>query len=234
MAFDPATGELWIAAGVFDPTPDPGTAFRGLLVIDPQTGLEQRRLPAPLGASPSDLVAVEGGAILASDPIAGAIYYAASGVGALGVLMESGTFRSPQGLISWGDQGLLVSDYAYGLALVDADARAWRVTADGPFLLDGIDGMWRHGDRVIAVQNGARPPRIVELTLSADGLRVTGLRVLERAHSAWTEPVGGSVSNGELVYVATGQWDRFGDGGAPAGDRPPVPTEIRILPLGEP
>jgi hypothetical protein len=98
-------------------------------------------------------------------------------------------------------------------------------------LLDGIDGMWRHGDKIIAIQNGARRPRIVELRLSPGGRRVTALRVLERAHPGWTEPVGGSISGGELAYVATGQWDRFGDGGAPAGERAPTTTEIRSLPL---
>ena len=106
-----------------------------------------------------------------------------------------------------------------------------RIAADVPVLLDGIDGLWLNGDRLLGVQNGARPMRIVELILSPDRTRVVAATERERAHPAWTEPVGGNISSGELVYVATGQWDRFGDGGAPAGERPPVPTEIRALPL---
>lgn len=231
MAFDPAAGLLWVASGAFDETPDAPSAFRGLIGIDPATGLERRRLPAPVGASPSDLVVLGEGTIVASDPMSGAIYVALRGDRALSELIPPGTFRSPQGLVPWGEAGLLVSDYAYGLALVDADARAWRVQADGPLLLDGIDGMWRHGDKIIAVQNGARPPRIVELTLSPDGRRVTALRELERAHPDWTEPVGGAVVGDELVYVATGQWGSFAAGGALRDGAVGMPTEIRVLPL---
>jgi len=132
--------------------------------------------------------------------------------------------------VPW-EGGLIVSDYGYGLAFVDRAGKATRIQADAPMLLDGIDGMWRRGNDIIAVQNGARPARIVRLSMSRDGTHVTAMRVLERAHPSWTEPVGGSLAGDELVYVATGQWDRFGDGGTPRGERPPAPTEIRVLPL---
>ena len=91
--------------------------------------------------------------------------------------------------------------------------------------------MWRYGETIVAVQNGGRPMRIVALSMSADGRRIEDMHVLERAHTAWTEPVGGTLSKGELVYVATGQWDRFGDGGSPVGERAPALTQIRALPL---
>lgn len=230
LAADAASGLLWVGSGVFDQTPEPASAFRGLIAVDPATGREARRLAAPAGASPSDLAVAGNGTVYASDPVTGAVYVGRPGAEALEVLVPKGTFRSPQGLVPW-DVGLLVSDYAYGLAFVDKGGKVWRVAAEGPMLLDGIDGMWRRGDRIVAVQNGARPMRIVELAMAPDGKRVSDLRVLERAHSGWTEPVGGNLSGEELIYVATGQWDRFGDGGAPTGDRPPEPTAIRVLRL---
>jgi hypothetical protein len=229
LVFDPASGLLCVGSGVFDQTPQPATAFRGVIALDPVTGREARRLAAPADGSPSDLAVADDGTVYASDPISGAVYVGRPGAGALEVLVPPGTFRSPQGLVPW-DGGLIVSDYAYGLAFVDRGGKAWRIGAEVSVLLDGIDGMWRQGETIVAVQNGARPMRIVELSLAPDARQVRGLRVLERAHPGWTEPVGGNVSNGELVYVATGQWDRFGDGGAPAGSAP-VPSEIRALPL---
>jgi hypothetical protein len=231
MAPDPLSELLWVGSGVFDQTPGPASAFRGLIAIHPATGQETRRLAAPAGASPSDLAVAGDGTVYASDPLTGAIYVGRPGAGALEILVAPGTFRSPQGLVPWKD-GLLVSDYAYGLAFVDRGGRAWRVAAELPLLLDGIDGIWRRGEAIVAVQNGARPMRIIELTLSPEGKRIRGARVLERAHPGWTEPVGGNISNGELVYVATGQWDRFGKGGAPAGERAPTLTEVRSLRLG--
>jgi hypothetical protein len=233
MGFAPATGLLWVGSGVFDQTPEPGTAFRGLIALDPATGEEKRRVAAPEGGSPSDLAVDTEGTVYASDPLSGAVYRARSGALQLETLVEPGMFRSPQGIVALPDGSrIVVSDYAYGLALVEVDTGSiHRIAGDMPMLLDGIDGLWLDGDRLVGVQNGARPIRVVELTLSADKTRVTAATVREKAHPAWTEPVGGSVSDGELIYVATGQWDRFGDGGALTGDRPPAPTEIRALPL---
>ena len=230
MAADPASGLLWVSSGVFDQTPEPASAFRGVIAVDPATGRETRRLAAPADASPSDMAVAGDGTVYASDPVSGAVYVGQPGAGALDVLVPPGTFRSPQGLVPW-DEGLIVSDYAYGLAFVDRGGKAWRIGAEAPLLLDGIDGMWRRGEKIVAVQNGARPMRIIELTVSPDGKRARDLRVIEQAHPGWAEPVGGNISNGELVYVATGQWDRFGIGGALTDERSPAPTEIRVLSL---
>lgn len=233
LAFDPAPGLLWLGSGVYDQTPEPATAFRGLIAIDPVTGHEKRRLAAPPGGTPSDLAVDAAGTVYASDPLSGAVYTARADANELQALVAPGTFRSPQGIVPLpGTSLVVVSDYGYGLALIDtATGAVNRIAAEGPVLLDGIDGLWLDGDRLIGVQNGVRPMRIVELTLSADKTRVVAFVVREKAHPAWTEPAGGSLSDGELVYVATAQWDRFGDAGVLSGDRPPAPTEIRALPL---
>ena len=73
--------------------------------------------------------------------------------------------------------------------------------------------------------------RIRAFELSEDGTRIISARTLEQAHSGWTEPLGGSVADDALVYVATGQWDRYIAGELREGIQP-NPTEIRRLPLG--
>ena len=75
--------------------------------------------------------------------------------------------------------------------------------------------------------------RIAALRLSNDGRSVVGQRILEQAHSGWTEPLGGALGKGALFYVANGQWDRF-VAGEPAQDKPSLPTQIRRLRLGKP
>ena len=98
-------------------------------------------------------------------------------------------------------------------------------------MLDGVDGLWRHSNELIAVQNGTSPMRISAFTLSEDGSRVVGHRILEQAHSEWTEPLSGSIDEGALIYIGNGQWDRFVDGRLADGKQA-LPTEIRRLPLG--
>ena len=190
---------------------------------------------APEGVALSDLAVGQGGAVFASDPIGGGIYTIAADAATIETLMEPGTFRSPQGLAASTDgQRLYVSDYRYGLAIVDlGSGTVSRLRSEVPVLLDGVDGLWLHEGELIAVQNGTSPMRISALRLSADGMRIIGHRVLEQAHSQWTEPLGGNIVHGDLIYVATGQWDRYEAGALREGVEA-IPTQIRGLPLGLP
>jgi hypothetical protein len=96
-------------------------------------------------------------------------------------------------------------------------------------MLDGIDGLypWRGG--LIAVQNGTNPRRILWLTLSPDGDRIAGVRVLESNHPDWGEPTLGTVRRNDFLYVADAQWERYGEGGAVQGAWPVRATAIRLL-----
>ncbi len=232
MAFDRASGTLWIAAGVTQVTPDPANAFRGLIAIDPLSRRELRRVTGGADGSPSDLVVGAEGVVYASDPVSGAIYRTSHGNEMLETVLPPGTLRSPQGIVELADGRLIVSDYRYGLALVDQQSGCIvQVTTDLPLLLDGIDGLWLHDQMLIAVQNGTRPMRIMAFTLSLDATTIIGARVLEQSHPDWTEPLGGSLEGGGLLYVANGQWERFEPGGALVEEASPEPTQIRWISL---
>lgn len=226
---DDQTG--WVASANIDGSPDDPARFTGLIGLTADEG-DAKRIPAPQGVKVSDLAAGPDGTVYASDPEGGGIYRAQPGAGALVPMVAPGTLRSPQGLAVSGEgRRLYASDYRYGLAVIDlASGAVSRLASDVAVALDGIDGLWRHEDELIAVQNGTAPMRIIALRLSADGTRIIGHRVLEQAHPEWTEPLGGSLEGGALYYVGNGQWDRF-EKGAPRADMTPFPTQIRRLPL---
>jgi streptogramin lyase len=221
----------WTASANINGSPEHAARFTGLYGL---TGdfADLLRIPAPQGVKLSDLTVGPDGTVYASDPEGGGIYRARRDSAQLEVLIAPGTLRSPQGLaVSADGQRLFVSDYRYGLAMIDlASGVVSRLASDVPAALDGIDGLWRDGGTLIAVQNGTSPMRISALTLSTDGTRITGHRILEQAHPEWTEPLGGNIASGALYYVATGQWDRYEKGvlrdGASA-----IPTQIRRLML---
>lgn len=233
LAIDQQRDLIWATSGIYDPTPEPQTAFSGLIGYSRAALQTEHRLATPAGSTPSDLHLASDGKLYASDPLAGAIYAFAQDDIEARVLIPPGTFRSPQGLVTSADQNkLYVSDYRYGIAIVDlASLEVSRLAAQRPMLLDGIDGLWRYGNLLIGVQNGQNPMRIVTLQLSDDGLAATDMQVLEQAHSQWTEPLGGSIQDGALYYVATGQWDRFDEGGVVKESKEPVATQIRRLSL---
>ena len=227
---DPTHNIGWIASSNIDGSEQDETRFCGLIGLGP---LDARLYAAaPEGVRVSDLAIGPDGTVYASDPLSGGVYTKGVWAEDLTVLVQPGTFRSPQGLaVSEDGARLYLSDYRYGLAMIDlATGRVARLESDVPVLLDGIDGLWRSGSELIAMQNGASPMRIVAFTLSADGKRIVAARVLEQAHPDWTEPLGGSIADNALVYVATGQWDRY-DKGQPVEGKPPQPTQIRRLPL---
>jgi hypothetical protein len=231
LAIDNRRRLLWAASGVVEQTPSPETAFRGLIAVDLNNLRPVRRVAIAGEGSPADIALGADGIVYASDPNTGAIYWAGANDTTLAVLVPPGRLRSPQGLVPATDgRRLYVSDYGYGLAVVDLrDGSVARLESDANTMLDGIDGLypWRGG--LIAIQNGTSPRRILYLTLSPDGGRISSVRALESNHADWGEPTLGTVRRGDFLYVADAQWDRYGEAGAVQGTWPIRATTIRLL-----
>ncbi len=234
IAWDVASGLLWIASGSFEQTPG-DKAQSAVLGFDPKTGTIERRLYANGSAALGDVAVGIDGTVYVSDPEQGIIHYAPPRATALRALVGPGVFRSPQGMVAIPYTDLLiVSDYRYGLAALDTEnGRVRRIAGGGGYFLDGIDALQLDGKSLLAVQNGHNPKRILRIDMNRDWLGIARIAVLESGHSGWTEPVGGTIDKDDFLYVGTGQWDRFGEGGAVLEGANPQPTEIRSLPLGE-
>src|SRR5690606_5561145 len=96
LVYDDAEGTLWISSGVYEQTPDPESAFCGLIGYSPDDGTTIT-IAGPEDSTPGDIALADDGTIYASDPLGGAIY--AAHEGNLTVWVGPGTFRSPQGLV---------------------------------------------------------------------------------------------------------------------------------------
>jgi len=234
IAWDAASGLFWIASGNFEQTPG-DKVFAALLGFDPKTGTIERRLFANGMGALGDVAVGVDGTVYVSDPVQGIIHYAPPRATGLRALVDPGVFRSPQGMVAVPNTSLvIVSDYRYGLAVLDSeDGRVRRITGGGGHFLDGIDALQLDGKSLLAVQNGHNPMRILRIDMNRDWLGIARIAVLESGHSSWTEPVGGTLDKDDFLYVGTGQWERFGEGGAVREGTNPEPTQIRRLPLGE-
>lgn len=222
----------WVASANIDQSTSDKPQFTGLIGL--RDGLSEiLKIPAPEGVAISDLAVSTDGRVFASDPLGGGVYSAKSDTERLETFISPGTFRSPQGLATSADGKMLyVSDYRYGIAVVDLLTReVSRLKTDLPIALDGIDGLWLYGKHLVAVQNGISPMKIVAMTLSDDGARVTDQRVLEQANPEWTEPLSGNIDGERLLYIGNGQWDRYVNGQLGQG-KEAIPTQIRALNLG--
>jgi hypothetical protein len=233
LVADPRTGLVWAAVGVFDQTPNPDDAFSGLVLVDPVKRTIVRRVSAPAGVVPSDLSLGPDRSVYASDPLAGGIWIARPGRTMLEPLVAPGTFKSPQGsAVSADGKRLYVSDYGFGVAIVDLTSRqVTRLGGTSPMMLDGIDGLRRSGNRLIALQNGTQPMRIITVNLSPDGLSALSVSIILSAPGEAGEPTSGQIIGNRLLYVANARWDLYGKRGIAVGTDKRTTTLIKSVEL---
>ena len=137
--------------------------------------------------------------------------------------LRSEGFGSLQGMTTTPDgKGLIVADYSMGLHFIDRATKAIQTIdfADGTTLL-GIDGLYRAGNQLLAVQNGVAPQRILALTLDASGRTISSVKVLSANDPNIPEPSLGTVKGDEFCVVANAQWSRFNDDGTRKQDLDP-------------
>jgi len=235
MVVDAGDGVVWsITVGsprMRGGTPD--TPLRSALVrFSLADGLENARFEPPAeieGAVLDSLAIGNDGTIFVSDSGAGAIHRLAPNGTQLEVMVPPGTFLSTQGLeLSADGSTLHAADYGRGLAAVDVRSGDVRfLDHDGPCLL-GIDGLERHGNDLIAIQNGIQPPRVVRIILDTDGSGIDRVETLERAHHLYREPTLGTVVGDDLIYVAASQWQSFDADGKLLVDQLVEPAILRL------
>jgi sugar lactone lactonase YvrE len=168
-----------------------------------------------------DLV-VLGSRVYASDSLSGELWQLDLESGAWSVRIEAGRLVSPQGLVlDASGRWLYLADYRRGLLRVatDRDTPAQAVPVPEAVTLEGIDGLYRHGRDLIAIQNGIRPHRVVRIRLNEDGSRVLSVTPLISNLASFDEPTLGTVVGDRLLLVANSHWPRFdGQGKLPPED----------------
>jgi hypothetical protein len=105
-----------------------------------------------------------------------------------------------------------VPDYVRGLGILDLRNRQieWLHPA-GRFALAGIDGLYRVGQQLFALQNGTDPERVIAFTL--DKGHIVSEQVIERGTATLGEPTHGVLVDGAFYYIANSGWNALGDDG---------------------
>lgn len=228
-------GGLWFAsAAVPEFSGDAEVGRTGLFYLEPESHTVSVRALLPDDGQArvlGDLVIADVDTIYTTESLTGALYRYSIADGRYTELIGPGTLRSMQGLaIDRSGRYLYVADYVGGLFRITlGDLAIERVRGPDSICLTGIDGLYRHGDELIAVQNGIRPNRVVALTLSGDGLTVAALRILARNLPQFDEPSLGALAGDEFYFVANSHWNRFGpDGSLPDGLAGPIVLELNL------
>jgi hypothetical protein len=125
---------------------------------------------------------------------------------------------------------IFVPDYLRGIGVLDATTKQVRwLPMEGRFALNGIDGLYFDHGRLIAVQNGTSPERVVAFTLDASFTKIMSETILEQSTDTLGDPTHGVVVNGDFYYIANSGWDVIDDhGNVKSGSRLSVPRLMRV------
>jgi sugar lactone lactonase YvrE len=236
LRVDRPRGALWVAAAALPQTAGYHAADSGrsaILRYELRSGRLARRYQPHDNEQHAigDLIVTRAGDVFATDSRAPIVYRIKAGSDSLERFIQSPLLLSAQGLALTPDERTLyVADYARGILRVDLASRGVTLmrTADAVLAL-GIDGLYYHEGRLIRIQNGVAPHRVVRLILSPAGDSLVEAQVMERAHPRYQEPTLGVLVHGELFYIANSQWERFGqDGGIPDSTALEHPVVLRL------
>lgn len=224
MRVDPERGVLWVAAASvpqmlhYDST-EAGRSglFRFDIVTAKLTG---KFLISPDGAPHllGDLTITRNGDVYASDSRAPIVWKLRAGGNTLERFVESPLLLNAQGLTFTPDEKTLyLADYSRGMLKIDPSSRSVRLLPCRDRVLAlGIDGLYLDRGRLVGIQNGVEPHRVLRLTLDARGDSLVGSVVLEREHPRYSEPTLGVLVGRNLFYISNSQWEKFGETGTVA------------------
>ncbi|THD06903.1 lactonase family protein [Rhodanobacter lindaniclasticus] len=129
--------------------------------------------------------------------------------------IDNGDFMSPQTVAVAADGvHVYVPDYVRGIGVLDIATKQVRwLSMRGRFALNGADGLYLAGNRLIVVQNGLSPQRIAVFTLDASGMGIVAERIVERSTKSLGTPTHGVVVGSDFYYIANSGWDALDERG---------------------
>lgn len=148
----------------------------------------------------------DSGNVFATDSVSPIIYRIDAKKDTIEPFLTSDLFASLQGITAGAKANeIYVADYSKGIFRIDVNAKAiTQFKPDANITLLGIDGLYFHGGKLIAIQNGVNPNRVVSFEITGD--RITKMNVLEANHPDFFEPTLGVFNGDDFYYVANSQW----------------------------
>jgi len=211
---DQSRKRLWVSSASipafsrFDPV-DKGRS--ALYEFDLETLQLIHRYPVPVDGRShllGSMALSPNGDIFIADRALPIIYTKPANEKKLKALMASRDMVSMRGIAIQPDGRLMyVADREMGIMVISIEAgRAGMLVVPPTLNIGGIDGLYLLDNRLIVIQNGIKPQRVMRLQLDATGTKVTDVRPLAVSQPEFDFPSFGVIQGGELYYFANSQW----------------------------
>jgi len=210
---DQAHNRLWVSSAAipvfsgFDPVDNGRSA---LFEFNLETLELVRRYPVPVDGNPhilGSMVLSPNGDIFIVDRALPVIYSKAAGAQKLRAVMASREMVSMRGIAMQPDGNIMyVADREMGIMVIDVKGgRTMKLAAPPTLNLGGIDGLYLWNNRLIVIQNGIKPQRVMRLQLDASGTKVAEVRPLAVSQPEYDYPSFGTLHGEDIYYFASSQ-----------------------------
>ncbi len=175
-----------------------------------------------------DLIVNTRGDVFATDSVSAKIYSIDSQTDRLEVFLENDFFESPQGLTFTPDEKFMyVADYSKGIFKIEIKTRKMiQLAPANDVTVLGIDGLYFHRGKLVAIQNGTNPPRVLQLSFNEN--QITKSKTLETNHADFNEPTLGVVVGEDFYFIANSQWNNVNEKGELAVEKLREPLILRL------
>ncbi len=202
---------------------DSEKGLTGIFKYDLKTKKLVKKYLLPADGKPhwlGDLVIGSRGEVFASDSVTPAIYKIDREKDSIELFLTNDAFVNPQGLAFSSDQKhLFMADYLKGIFAIEMKSKSVSLITPGASMtLLGIDGLYAYQGRLVAVQNGVPPNRIVEFMLDPAVSRVVRFKVLEANNPIFDEPTLAVIAGDSLFYIGNSQWGAVDEKGKLASE----------------
>ena len=228
IKIDPKRSKVWateVAMDGFTVVPKAEWGRAALVCYELESGKLLSKLEFPQQGAPGDMVLMPDGSTLVADGKGGGIYRVEKNTWKR---VDGGEFISPQTPALDADgRYAFIPDYLRGIGILDLSngATTWLPMAN-KFALQGIDGLYRFGDSLLAVQNGTSPERVIRFRLERDHREVVSQQVFESHTPTLGDPTHGVVVGSEFYYIANSGWDMLDDHGQRTSNGKVAPARI--------
>jgi hypothetical protein len=201
-----------------------------VLCYDLRTGKLLHRIEGPRGSALGDMTLAPDGDVIISDGDGGGVYRVKESNQELERL-DAGDFISPQTPASYEDgKKILVPDYLRGIGVLEVSTKQVRwLSTEDRFALNGIDGLYLEGQKLLAVQNGTSPERVVVFQVDSALTKIIAETIIERSTDSLGDPTHGVVAGDDFYYIANSGWDVIDDhGNLKPGAHPSAALIMRV------
>ncbi|MFY0599402.1 MAG: hypothetical protein JXR03_07000 [Cyclobacteriaceae bacterium] len=177
-----------------------------------------------------DLIVSKKGVVYVSDGASNTIYWL-DRKNQLSVFADlSQSTYNLQGLaLSEDESTMFISDYALGIIKLDMKSKqSVSLSFEKGIPFKGIDGLYYQNEKLFAIQNGAKPIRIVQLHLNQNQTRVIDYKILDQNMKYLNEPTQGFLRKDRFIYLSNSAWAAYDDSNQFTEAAPAQLREVKI------